>query len=66
MNNTDDLKKLFPIDSWVMWKQDGIERFSEVFMGWEGTYEPFTQLNNFNPEDYTIVSNEDMKGLINE
>ena len=63
MDNLEELKKLFPVDSWIMWEWNGEKRFSEVFIGWEGTYEPFTQLNNFNPADYTIVTWKYVKSI---
>ena len=63
MDNLEELKKLFPVDSWIMWERNGEKSFSEVSIGWEGTYEPFTQLNNFNPADYTIVTWEYVKSI---
>lgn len=51
-----DLMKKFPVDTWLKFEKNGEVRFSEAFIGWNNTYEPFNQLNDFDPDNYEIVT----------
>jgi hypothetical protein len=53
-----DLIKTFAVDTWVF--HAPTQTVSKVFIGWEGTIEPFVQIGDFDKDNYKILSDDEV------